>query len=81
MTQMGPTCNPYGFSHMGDGPLLQITYQSPFHYHYGTHIISHIIETNVSKSHVLPAYYQGNSCAFDSRLLDLKETADQQVSV
>ena len=44
MTQMGTTCNPYGFSHMGHVPLLQIPYQSHLDYYFETHIISHIIE-------------------------------------
>ena len=47
MTQMGPTCNPYGFSTWAHVPLLQIPYQSHLDYYYGTHIIFHIIEKNV----------------------------------
>ena len=41
-----------GFRTWVHGPLLQITYQSPLDYYYGTHIISHIIETNAINSHV-----------------------------
>ena len=59
---------------------MQIPYQAHLDYDYGTHIISHIIEKNAINSHVKPAYYQGNSRAIDSRLLDLMYTHSGDVT-
>ena len=84
MTQMGPTCNPYGVSHMGPcttvantssvpfGLLLWDTYFIP---HYRKKCVSHAIH-----SHVKPAYYQGDSHAIDSRLLDSTYTHSGDVT-
>ena len=60
-------------------PLLQILYQSHLDYYYGTHIISHISETNVCHT-LLTVNYQLNSRAIDSRLLDLTYTHSGDVT-
>ena len=47
MTQMGPTCNPYVFSHMGPCTTVANTLSVPFGRLLWDTIISHIIEKNV----------------------------------
>ena len=66
MTQMGPTCNPYGFSHMGRWTTVSNTLSVPF-------------GLLLCDTFYIP-YHQGNSRAIDSRLLYLLYTHSGDVT-